>query len=105
MSILLLMVCLLSLTAELSRHQPETDTMLPINYLNQSVHSDLPLPLAVRPKVAARMLGCGITRLYELLGAGELEAYKDGGSRMITTRSIIARVERLADAAKASRAT
>ena len=58
-------------------------------------------PLAVKPREACRMLGCGITRLYELINAGELESYRDGGSRMITTRSIVDRVERLAAAAKA----
>ena len=58
-------------------------------------------PLAVKPREACRMLGCGITRLYELINAGELESYRDGGARMITTRSIVDRVERLAATAKA----
>jgi hypothetical protein len=36
-------------------------------------------PLVVRPRAACRMLDCGITRLYELLAAGELESFADGG--------------------------
>ena len=49
-------------------------------------------PLAVKPKVACRMLSCGITRLYELLGLGELESYRDGRSRLIVVASIQAYV-------------
>jgi len=45
-------------------------------------------PLVVKPKVAWRMLGCGNTRGYELIAAGELESYKDGRSRKITVASI-----------------
>ena len=45
-------------------------------------------PLVVKPKVAWRMLGCGNTRGYELIAAGELESYKDGRSRKITIESI-----------------
>jgi excisionase family DNA binding protein len=52
-------------------------------------------PLAVSPRQACRLLGCGITRLYELIGAGELESYLDGRMRRITMRSIVARIERL----------
>ena len=51
-------------------------------------------PLAVKPKAACRMLSCGITRLYELLNEGELTSYLDGRSRLITTESIRAYVER-----------
>jgi excisionase family DNA binding protein len=40
------------------------------------------------------MLSCGITRLYELLNEGELTSYLDGRSRLITTESIRAYVER-----------
>jgi excisionase family DNA binding protein len=76
--------------------------MLPINFLNQS--GDPRLPLAVGPREACRLLSIGITRLYELIGNGELESYRDGGSRRITTRSIVARVERLAATAKAPEA-
>jgi excisionase family DNA binding protein len=51
-------------------------------------------PLVVKPKLAWKMLGCGNTRGYELLAAGELESYKDGGSRKITVASIKAFVAR-----------
>lgn len=45
-------------------------------------------PLAVKPKGACQMLDCGLTRLYQLLNAGELVSYRDGGSRKITVASI-----------------
>jgi excisionase family DNA binding protein len=50
--------------------------------------------LAVKPKVAGDMLDVGMTRLYELIDAGELTSYKDGRSRKITTDSIRAYVSR-----------
>jgi excisionase family DNA binding protein len=40
------------------------------------------------------MLGCGNTRGYELIAAGELESYKDGASRKITVASIRRYIER-----------
>lgn len=43
---------------------------------------------AVKPRKAAEMLGCGITRLYELLNEGRLASYKDGASRMVLVSSI-----------------
>jgi excisionase family DNA binding protein len=45
-------------------------------------------PIVVKPKVACVMLGCGITRLYELLAAGELDSFRDGRNRKITVESI-----------------
>jgi excisionase family DNA binding protein len=59
-------------------------------------------PLAVPPKTACVMLGVGQTRLYELIEAGELESYKEGKARRITTRSIYARVKRLVEQEKAA---
>ena len=44
--------------------------------------------IVVKPRTAAAMLGCGITRLYELIAACEIESFKDGRSRKITTASI-----------------
>jgi hypothetical protein len=56
---------------------------------------DEPLePLVVRPKVARRLIGCGNTRFYELLAAGELVSFKDGKNRLITMASIKARIAR-----------
>src|SRR5262249_61480564 len=54
-----------------------------------------PQALAVSPHQACRLLGIGNTRLYQLLAAGELETYREGRARQITTRSIYRRVERL----------
>jgi excisionase family DNA binding protein len=61
--------------------------------------SDALEPLAVSPRQACLLLGVGNTRLYELIGAGELEAYHEGRARRITVRSIRERVARLAAAA------
>jgi excisionase family DNA binding protein len=55
-------------------------------------------PLAVSPRQARLLLGVGNTRLYQLIGDGELVTYKDGRSRRITMASIRARVARLAGA-------
>jgi excisionase family DNA binding protein len=52
-------------------------------------------PLVVSPKEACRLLGCGPTKLYELLDAGELDHYLDGRHRKITMNSIKRRVQRL----------
>ena len=51
-------------------------------------------PLLVKPKVAWNLLGCGNTRGYELLAAGELESFLDGSSRKITMASIRRYIER-----------
>jgi excisionase family DNA binding protein len=45
-------------------------------------------PLIVKPLAACRLLDCGLTRLYELLDAGELQTFKDGRSRKIVVASI-----------------
>jgi excisionase family DNA binding protein len=45
-------------------------------------------PLVVSPRRARNLLDCGNTRLYELIGAGVLESYRDGKSRKITVASI-----------------
>lgn len=41
-----------------------------------------------RPREAAKLLGCGLTKLYEALGRGELQAVKDGRSTLIPASSI-----------------
>jgi excisionase family DNA binding protein len=53
-------------------------------------------PLAVSPRQACVLLGIGNTRLYELIGDGELVSYLEGRARRITMQSIRARVARLA---------
>lgn len=45
-------------------------------------------PLAVRPKEAWRMLGCGNSHGYNLLARGELDSFTDGSARKITVESI-----------------
>jgi hypothetical protein len=40
------------------------------------------------------MLNCGNTRLYELIGAGELDSFLDGCSRKITVESIHRYIQR-----------
>jgi hypothetical protein len=44
--------------------------------------------LAVTPRVAKLMIGCGTTRLYDLMNHGELESYRDGKSRKILVTSL-----------------
>lgn len=55
-----------------------------------ALHSDVE-PLVVNPRDACRLLGCGLTRLYELIDAGEVESFRDGRSRRVTVQSIKAR--------------
>jgi len=51
--------------------------------------------LVVSPRRACIMLGIGITHLYQLIGARELDTYLDGRSRKITVESIHRRINRL----------
>jgi hypothetical protein len=61
-------------------------------------------PICVAPKIAGRMLGYGMTRVYQLLKTGELTSFSDGGARRITTKSISDYVERkLGDSSKPAR--
>jgi excisionase family DNA binding protein len=50
--------------------------------------------LVVSPRRAAVLLDSGVTYVYELMSAGELESYREGRHRKITVRSIRARIER-----------
>jgi excisionase family DNA binding protein len=70
------------------------------NEANMSIHDDE--PLVVRPKKAAWLLSVGETRLYEMIAKGELESFRDGGARKITTRSIRDWIERQLERAKAA---
>jgi excisionase family DNA binding protein len=47
-----------------------------------------PDPICVRINDAARMIGIGRTKLYELIAAGEVETVKLGKSTRITTASL-----------------
>jgi hypothetical protein len=75
--------------------------------LHMSIHSiglDAAERLVVRPKVACQMLDIGVTRLYELIASGELETFKDGTARKITTSSIRSYVQRQLERSKAEAA-
>ncbi|MDX3908202.1 MAG: helix-turn-helix domain-containing protein [Sphingobium sp.] len=47
-----------------------------------------PDPICVRVNDAARMIGIGRTKLYELIAAGEVETIKFGNATRITTASL-----------------
>lgn len=51
-------------------------------------------PICVRVNDAARMIGIGRTKLYELISAGELETVKIGKATRITTASLNELVKR-----------
>lgn len=59
-------------------------------------------PIGVPPKVAKKRIGCGNTKLYELLNSGELESYMIGRARRITTASIRDYVDRQISALEAA---
>lgn len=52
-----------------------------------AIESRLP-PLAVGPTEAARLIGCGRTRLYELLQDQELPSFTLGRRRLIRVSAI-----------------
>ncbi|TNE34537.1 MAG: DNA-binding protein [Alphaproteobacteria bacterium] len=45
-------------------------------------------PICVRSNDAARMIGVGRTKLYELISSGELETVKIGTATRVTTASL-----------------
>lgn len=51
-------------------------------------------PICVRVNDAARMIGVGRTKLYELISRGELETVKIGKATRITMASLHKLVER-----------
>jgi excisionase family DNA binding protein len=54
-----------------------------------------PAPIAVSPRDAARIAGVSRSRIYELISAGELPAYKDGARTLILVADIEAWLARL----------
>src|SRR5262252_5962179 len=62
---------------------PSTSAALPAARPTES-----PEPYVVKPREACRLLACGTTRLYELIGAGEIDSFLDGRSRKIAVESI-----------------
>lgn len=60
-------------------------------------------PLVVRPARAAELLSTSRVRVYELINAGELKSFRDGGARKITVDSIHDYIKRkIADGQKAA---
>lgn len=51
-------------------------------------------PIVASVNETMTALGIGREKIYQLLNSGELESYRDGGSRKILWRSIEAYVER-----------
>jgi excisionase family DNA binding protein len=61
--------------------------------MKSSPNSILNDPAVARNRVitvsdAAGILGCGVTRLYELLAAGAIRSYKDGNNRRVYLTSV-----------------
>jgi excisionase family DNA binding protein len=54
-----------------------------------------PEPICVKISDAARMIGVGRTKLYELIAAKQVEVVKLGKSTRVTTESLHALVTRL----------
>lgn len=52
-------------------------------------------PICVRINDAARMIGIGRTKLYELISSGELETIKIGKATRVTAASLHELVRRL----------
>ncbi len=50
-------------------------------------------PLAVRVRDAAHMIGIGRTKVYDLIGSGELQTVKIGRATLITMSSLRRLVE------------
>lgn len=51
-------------------------------------------PICVRVNDAARMIGIGRTKLYELIATGDLETVKIGKATRVTTASLRGLVDR-----------
>ena len=62
--------------------------------MTQPEHSEPQFRLAVSPAEAARMLGLGRTKLYELMAAKEITSIKIGTRRLIRVSAIEAFLDR-----------
>ena len=56
------------------------------------------LPLSVKSKTAALMLGIGTTKLEELITSGQIEAKRSGKNRLVLVASMQAYLASLPDA-------
>jgi excisionase family DNA binding protein len=52
------------------------------------INTSEPARLAVSPREAARILGCGSTKFYELLASGEIKSFHVGRRRLIRLAAI-----------------
>src|SRR5262245_43486409 len=77
------------------RHRSQTTLEEHVKMTTQNTHVSEAAPLVVSPRVACVMLDIGTTRLYQLIGTGELDSYLDGRVRRITVDSIRRRIARL----------
>ena len=59
-------------------------------------------PLLTTIKKTCELVGCGPTKLRELIAVGELETVMSGGRRLVVHESTLAYVKRLRDAASAA---
>lgn len=61
-----------------------------------AIDAPLPLePLTVRIPVAARMLGIGRSKFYELIASGDIEIVKLGGATLVPVDGLRALVQKL----------
>jgi excisionase family DNA binding protein len=51
-------------------------------------------PMCVRVPTAAKMLGIGLTKMYELIGAGEVQTVKLGRTTLVPMASLEALIAR-----------
>ena len=61
---------------------------------SKRLKSNGPAPLTVRVVVAAKMLGIGRTKIYEMISADEIEVIKLGSATLIVVASLEAFIER-----------
>lgn len=54
------------------------------------------LPIAVRVPQAARLLGLGTSKTWELVGTGEVPSIRFGGARLVPVRELVELVSRMA---------
>jgi hypothetical protein len=86
------------MTQNLKRQPRERTSALPTAPGDQPKSAGVEPPV-VRSAEARRLIPCGKTKLFDLIAAGEVDSYLDGGVRMIVTASIHARRRRLQESA------
>lgn len=66
----------------------------PRQQMERNSQDSSPRPLCVRVPTAARMLGIGLTKMYALIGAGEVQTIRLGRVTLITIASLERLIER-----------